>query len=44
MKIRFVVLGIIILAVAGLIVYTQFLSGDDSLSGRPGMLYFYSDT
>ena len=42
-KIRFVILGIIVLVVAGILVYTQFLSGTDSLDGRTGMLYFYSD-
>jgi len=43
-KIRFVILGIIVLAVAGIIIYTQFISGADSLDGQSGMLYFYSDT
>jgi len=43
-KLRFAALGIIVLIVIAVIVYTQVDFGSASLEGRAGMLYFYSDT
>jgi hypothetical protein len=40
MKVRLIVLAAIVLVFVGV----SGCGGSDSLSGRPGMLYFYLDT